>query len=97
MLAATVRDICQIDIIDANKNNLTVEAFEELLRKGEYSVVGVSVMMDQYAHAWQLIVSAAKRALPNAVTIMGGVYPTVSQTEPLENKDLDYTFCGEGK
>lgn len=25
MLAATVRDICQIDIIDANKNNLTVE------------------------------------------------------------------------
>lgn len=97
ILAATVRDLGHIDIIDANKDDLSIEAFEARLREGAYSVVGVTVMIDQFAQSGQMAVSAAKRALPHAVTIMGGVYPTVSPEEPLENADLDYTFCGEGE
>lgn len=97
LLAATVRDICDVTIVDANLENLSEETFESRLREGAYDVVGVSVMMDQFAAAGHKAVAAARRALPHTVTIMGGVYPTVSAEDALGDANLDFALCGEGE
>lgn len=97
LLAATVRDICDVTVIDANLENLSEEAFETRLREDCFDVVGVSVMMDQFAVAGHKAVAAARRALPRAVTIMGGVYPTVCAEDALRDENLDFALCGEGE
>lgn len=97
ILAATVRDICQVDIIDANRLNLSEDAFRERLAAEKYDMVGVSVLMDAFATAGHLAVSLAKQANPATVTVMGGVYPTMSPEHAMGNPDLDYVCIGEGE
>lgn len=97
LLAATVRDMCTVQIIDANTENLSVQALEQLLLQGEFSVVGITVMMDQFATAGHIAAQAARKSLPHSVIVMGGVYPTVNPDTVIQDPHVNFAFQGEGE
>ncbi|MDR1536252.1 MAG: B12-binding domain-containing radical SAM protein [Planctomycetota bacterium] len=97
ILAAMVRDVCEVDIIDAYKENMSRDGFAERLGSGKYDLVGISVLMDLFSRSGQMAVSLAKKTLPNCVTIMGGVYATMNPGDAMKNPDLDFVCIGEGE
>lgn len=97
LLAATVRDLCEIKIIDANADNLSQEELSALLQKECFALVGITVMMDQFAQAGHCAARIARKALPKAKIIMGGVYPTVNPDKVIDDASVDYAFMGEGE
>ncbi|MDR1519827.1 MAG: B12-binding domain-containing radical SAM protein, partial [Planctomycetota bacterium] len=97
LLAAVVRDLCEVEIIDANKESLSEDEFVRRLVAGGYDLVGVSVLMDLFSAAGHLAVSLAKLALPETVTVMGGVYATMNPSDAMKNTRLDYVCLGEGE
>lgn len=97
ILAATIRDICEVEIIDANLDNLSCDDFAQCVKNGNYDLIGITVMMDQFAECGNIAAKHARAAAPESIIMMGGCYPTVNPDYALENKDLDYIFIGEGE
>lgn len=97
LLAAMVRDICDVVIIDANTDNLDYESFKKALSKSKADVVGITVMMDQFAKSGHLAVKLARESLPNSVIVMGGVYTTINYDQAILDTNLDYAYRGEGE
>lgn len=98
LLAATIRDMCDVDIVDANKERLSTQEFMDRIALGKYDLVGVSVLMDLFASTGHLAVSLVKKSRPEAITVMGGVYTTMNPRGAMEgNDDLDFACIGEGE
>lgn len=97
LLAATVSDVCDVEIIDANMENLSPQQVGEKLAQSNADLVGITVMMDQFAVAGHKAAAIARQYLPKAVIIMGGVYPTVNPDRVIEDVHVDYAFMGEGE
>lgn len=97
LLAAMVRDLCDIVIIDANTYNIDHAGFKNALRQSKADVIGITVMMDQFAKSGHLAAKFAREALPDSVIIMGGVYPTINYDQAILDINLDYIFRGEGE
>lgn len=97
MLAATVRDLCDVQIIDAYAPDMTESEFAGALRAAAPDLVGVTVMMDQCASAGHTTARLAKSILPETPLIMGGVYPTVNPDQVMADANVDYAAVGEGE
>lgn len=97
MLAAMIRDFCEIVIIDANTENFDELEFKAALAQSRADVVGVTVMMDQFAKSGHLAAKLAKEALPGSVIVMGGVYATINYDQAIADVSLDYVYRGEGE
>lgn len=97
LLAATIRDLCAVEVIDANIDNLTPEEVGERLLQARFDVVGITVMMDQFAVAGHKAAAIAREKLPMATIIMGGVYPTVNPEDVIADANVNYAFMGEGE
>ena len=97
ILASMVKDICNIKIIDAYNENLTKDQFSEMVRKSNPDVVGITVLMDQFAGAGHNAAEIVKSINPKINVIMGGVYVTVNPDLAMEDKNIDYVVIGEGE
>ncbi|MDR2946088.1 MAG: B12-binding domain-containing radical SAM protein [Candidatus Adiutrix sp.] len=96
LLAATIKDICSVDIIDATMDDLSPDDFTRRIRDGQYDCVGISVLFDIFAEHGHLAVALAKKARPTAVVAMGGIYPTIHPDRAMNNSEADYICLGEG-
>ena len=97
ILASVADDICDIEIIDANKQKMTEVEFSSALSNGRYDMVGISVLMDGFAESGHLAATLARQALPDATIVIGGVYATTNPGEVMENQAVDYVCIGEGE
>lgn len=97
LIASTIRDLCDIHIIDANTEKYSTGDVKRILTKLQPDVVGITVMMDQFAQSGHLTAKIVREALPNATIIMGGVYPTVNPDLAVIDSNLDYIFMGEAE
>ena len=97
MLAAMFRDFCEVVIIDANAEELDETAFKNKIAESQADVVGITVMMDQFARSGHLATRLAREVLPESVIIMGGVYATINYDQAIMDSNLDYVFRGEGE
>lgn len=97
LLAAMVENDCEVEILDAYAKNLTPEGFTLALKESNPDVVGITVMMDQFAEAGHIAVNLAKSYNPKVTVIMGGVYVTVNPLTAMQDKQLDYAIIGEGE
>jgi anaerobic magnesium-protoporphyrin IX monomethyl ester cyclase len=96
-LAAMVKDIVEVKIIDANYYNLTQEQFEEDIRKFEPDYVGISVLTSEYGITLDIAASIVKGVNSKTIVIAGGVHPTIEFMTVIQNTDIDYVCRGEGE
>lgn len=96
-LAAMVEDLCSVEIIDAYESNMTSEEFSQALKKADPDVVGITVIMDQFASSGHRAAGIAKSVKPEAIVMMGGVYSTMNPETAIKDINVDYVVIGEGE
>jgi radical SAM superfamily enzyme YgiQ (UPF0313 family) len=97
LLAAMVEDICEVSILDAYDLDLSAEDFQAQIAKEQPDLVGISVLMDQCAAAGHKAAELVKAVNSDIVVHMGGVYPTVSPEQAMDDANLDMVIIGEGE
>jgi len=97
LLAAVVKDIVEVKIIDAQFYDLSEAAFADALRAFAPDYVGISVMTSEYRDILDIAASIAKKVAPDAVVIAGGVHVTTNHEYVMRNRNIDYCVRGEGE
>ena len=96
-LAAMVEDIVEVALIDAQFDDMTVEAFKEAVLQQRPDFVGISSHTSEYAPILDVAVDAVKAVLPDAPVIAGGVHVTTNPRLVMDNPNIDYACRGEGE
>jgi anaerobic magnesium-protoporphyrin IX monomethyl ester cyclase len=93
-----------VDCVDLNvlKKQATdgnvLEAFENLLRDTQPTLVGMSVMVAGQFRLARTLCQHAKRVAPNVVTVLGGAHVSQFPNEILKNcPAIDFVVLGEGE
>lgn len=76
---------------------LPEEVLVEKLMQSRARVVGIGNMFTAVFSGAVECASAARRALPSARLIMGGVHPSCTPEEVAGLPEVDYVLCGEGE
>lgn len=97
LLAAMVRDVCEVSILDAYIADMTQDEVREAIAQRAPDVLGVTVMMDQFAPSGHAVAAMTKDVLPETVVLMGGVYMTVNPQIAMRDTNIDYGCIGEGE
>lgn len=97
LLAAMVEDICDISILDAYQQNMSKAQFQVALKESNPDVVGITVLMDQYASAGHAAAELVKSINKDIRIIMGGVYATTNPKHAIEDSNIDFVVIGEGE
>ena len=97
LLAAMVEGICEIAIIDANATEISEVEFTEALARLSPHVLGITVLMDQYAPAGHYTAKIVKEYNSEIKVIMGGVYATMNSEQAMSDPNVDYIVIGEGE
>ena len=97
LLAAMIDDICHVEVLDAYIDDLTLEEFAAIVAEKRPDVVGITIMMDQFAEAGHLAAQAAKQGTPDTQIVMGGVHVTVDPDSVMSDERIDYAVRGEGE
>jgi len=70
--------------------------FEKELRARKPEVVAATMMSLDYDTVMRCL-SISKRVLPKAITVVGGIHPSVATEEVKAEKDVDHIVVGEGE
>ena len=97
LLAAMVKDIVNIKIIDAQFYDLTEEAFAKELIKFNPHYVGISSLTSEYGDILHTTAKLVKDFNPNIITIAGGIHPTIEYNDVIKDINIDYIIRGEGE
>lgn len=97
-IAAVVEDLVEdIKIIDAHKKNLSLDELANEMAEYKPDIIGITILMDQYAPASPMITKLAKNISSDIITILGGVYAMSNPKRAMQDKNLDYVVIGEGE
>lgn len=98
LLAAMVKDLVDVKIVDAQFGNLSQEDFQEEIRAYQPDYVGLSLLTSEYEAALYLGARLVKEVDPGITVIAGGVHATTMPDHVLENcHSIDYCVVGEGE
>ena len=97
-IAAVIEDISsEVKIIDSYKDNLSEDELAKQITDYKPDIVGITVLMDQYAGVAPITTKLVKNISKNIVTVLGGVYAMANPTRAMKDKNLDYVVIGEGE
>lgn len=97
MLAAVIRDQCEVVVLDSYSANMSPKAFAEEIKILKPDLVGITVLMDQCAPAGHQAARIVKESAPGARVVMGGVYATINPEKAMADQNVDYVLIGEGE
>lgn len=97
ILTTLLKKYFNFSIIDANGLNLSAEECQLRIQKHDPDVILVSALSVEYHKQAHMTLALAKKASPNAITVIGGVYPTVLGEEVLKDTNVDYIFIGHAE
>jgi len=86
----------KIKILDCLCDNLTLDEFQEFIKKENPDVVGFTV----FSLALKNVLESAKRvkaARKDIIVLIGGPHPSAIPQRALEDKNIDYAFVGEAE
>src|SRR5208283_5380802 len=87
----------EVDVVDCQVSRPSQKELEDKFRSLNPDIIGVTSATLTYLPALEVI-KAAKTALPNCVTMMGGPHVTVRDKEAfVDSPDLDIVVRGEGE
>ena len=97
VLAAVARDVVDVEILDANVQNLSPEAFRDAIVRLEPDYVGISLLTTEYAPILYQAADIVKSVNSSIVVIAGGVHVTLHAAEVMSHASIDYGCHGEGE
>lgn len=97
LLAATIKDIADVVILDAYNLDLSEWEFTNRLKVLKPDIVGITVLMDKYGPTGHIAARLIKSVNRNIKVVMGGVYATINADEVIKDEDIDYVVVGEGE
>lgn len=97
VIAAVVRDIVEVKIVDAQIHNMSEETFRKEIEDYQPDYVGISLLTSEYAAIMDTAAEIVKTVDPNIVVIAGGVHVTVNYDKVIQNTNIDYACRGEGE
>ena len=86
----------QIELIDAQLEELSPAALAERIAQASPSLVGLTVWTDFWYPAWETVRHLRKR-LPDVRIVLGGPHCSIYPAETLEASDADYVVAGDGE
>jgi len=86
-----------VEIIDANLENLDEEGLKKRIAEARPDIVGVSAMTIMYAKCVHKSFEIVKSVNGDIKTVLGGIYPTLSLEIAMKDKNIDYIISGEGE
>lgn len=97
MLASMIEADYQVQILDANKEKLSLEEFSNRVKNINPQVVGVGILMDYFGRTGHMVMEAVKKVSPEIITVLGGVYATTNSMKAIKDINIDYLIAGEGE
>lgn len=97
LLAAMIEDICDVSILDAYKTDMSEGEFKTQIQRLDPDVVGITVLMDQYAASGHTAARLTKSTKKDTKVILGGVYATINPEKAMEDPNIDFVVIGEGE
>jgi anaerobic magnesium-protoporphyrin IX monomethyl ester cyclase len=70
--------------------------FEEIVKKEQWSVIGITVSYIDYKASIKAI-DIIKKVSPKSIIVVGGFVPTIFPALFVENENVDYVMIGEGE
>ena len=86
-----------VDILEANLDNLSPEQVKKAIHEYGPDVVGISNMSIEYWSQLHEVAKLTKEVSRNIVTIAGGVHATTLPDRLMQDKNVDYTILSEGE
>ncbi|OSM03994.1 B12-binding domain-containing radical SAM protein [Magnetofaba australis] len=97
ILTAVVEEAYEVEPLDPNLGNLTMEQAINRIVEFNPQFVGITCMSLEYAHSSHEYAKAVRRALPDAIICFGGVYATTSPELAMRDRVADFAVLGEGE
>jgi len=97
VLAAMVKEMVDVKIIDAQFYDLSVAEFKKQVKEYAPDFVGISVLTSEYENTLDVAANAIKEVAQNATVIAGGVHVTIEFKRVMENPNIDFAVRGEGE
>jgi anaerobic magnesium-protoporphyrin IX monomethyl ester cyclase len=97
LTAVLRRNGFSVNVIDANDEDLSEEDLLARLSNLAPNIVGISCMSVEYKRTSHACFDIVKSISPQIKTIIGGVYPSISQDAAFEDENIDYLVIGEGE
>jgi len=97
VLAAVVRDLVDVEILDANVDNLSPAEFRAAIARCRPDFVGISLLTTEYAPILYQAADLVKDVDPATVVIAGGVHVTLHYDQVIAHPTIDYCCRGEGE
>ncbi len=97
LLKAIVPEEFEVQTLDPNLEELTIEETANRIRAFAPDVAGVTCMSLEYARSAHKIVEIIKGVSPETLTVMGGVYCTVAPDLANKDDNVDYLVMGEAE
>jgi radical SAM superfamily enzyme YgiQ (UPF0313 family) len=98
LLAAMVKNIVDVKIVDAQFADLSQKEFQEEIRAYQPDYVGLSLLTSEYEAALYLGARLIKEVDSGITVIAGGVHVTTMPDHVLEScNSIDYCVVGEGE
>ncbi len=97
LLAAQIEDKYDVKIVDCIINDFSEKEFEEIVRREQPAVVGMSNFTHEYSKAGHTAADIVKRVNPSIITMMGGVYVITTPQLAMQDKNVDFAIRGEAE
>lgn len=98
LIAAMIdQSVYQVRILDTNIDDVSPEAFKDMIRDWRPDIVGLSVLANEFGVTGHVGVRCVKEVSPDIVTVLGGVYPTTRAPDAIKDENLDFVVIGEGE
>lgn len=97
LLSAMIQEDYDVAIIDANIDDLSMNEFVTAIQRENPDVVGISILTNEYSEAGHIAMKLVKDVNSDIVTVMGGVYATMTHSDIIRDANVDYVVVGEGE
>jgi len=87
----------EVDIIDANLEDLSETDLEVRLKQVKPEIVGIGEMALEYRDCVHKSFEIVKKVNPSTITVIGGIYPTLSPEIVTKDENIDFFVFGEGE
>ena len=87
----------EVDIIDANIEDMSIEEFINKISIANPFAVGISIFSDDFSESGHIAAAFIKQANPEITIIAGGSYIIINPDIASLDKNIDYFVIGEGE
>ena len=95
-LASSIKDLADVEIIDAIKDNLNIKKIVEKVTNKKFDIIGFQCYTVDF-NTVKKTIKQIKKINSDSIIIVGGPHPTLDPINTLKNTKADYIFLGDSE